>query len=256
MPTPLSLALEKTLVFRQKNLIPVDDLSESSPCSAPDLFSNHYLSLDTNPKIRQNFLDKLSRSPTVFGSGGARLMSGNTPAVVALEAKLKEFYQVPAALLCNSGFDANICFFHSIPQSGDAVIFDEYLHASARDGLAASRTKPAQYAFAHNSISSLRDCIITVLKNHPNISAGRGTVFIAVESLYSMDSDFAPLPQIVELVDELIPKGCSHIFVDEAHTTGICGPKGRGLVSLLGLEDKVDTILHVFSKGVGVIGGE
>jgi 8-amino-7-oxononanoate synthase len=95
-----------------------------------------------------------------------------------------------------------------------------------------------------------------VLKNHPNISVGRGTIFIAVESLYSMDGDFAPLPEIVELVDELIPKGCAHIFVDEAHTTGIYGSKGRGLVSLLGLEDKVDTIMHVFSKSYGVIGGE
>lgn len=253
---PLSLTLEKHLLARQKNFIPVDDLSNISPCSAPDLFSNDYLSLTINPNMRQAFLDKLSRSPSVFGSGGSRVMSGNTRAHVALEAKLKEFYRAPAVLLCNSGFEANICFFHSVPQSGDAIIFDEAFHASAIDGMAASRAKHAQYPFTHNSILSLRNCILTVLKKHPNISAGMGTIFIAVESLYSMDGDFAPLPEIVQLVDELIPKGCAHIFVDEAHTTGIYGSKGRGLVSLLSLEDKVDTVLHVCSKSVGVIGGE
>ena len=82
----------------------------------------------------------------------------------------------------------------------------------------ASRARSALYPFAHNSISSLRDVILRALKAHPAIAAGKATLFIAVESLYSMDGDFAPLPEIVNVVDELVPPECGHIVVDEAHS--------------------------------------
>lgn len=87
------------------------------------------------------------------------------------------------------------------------------------------RIKGSLYTFVHNSVSSLRDCIPRVLEKHPDIAAGKGTVFIAVESLYSMDGDFAPLPEIVRLTKELVPHGCAHIVVDEALSTGIYGPR-------------------------------
>ncbi|THH16513.1 hypothetical protein EW146_g4132 [Bondarzewia mesenterica] len=204
--------------------------------------------------ILGHFLDKLSQTNLVLGSGGSRLTSGNCRPHVELEAEMKDYFRYPAALLCNSGFEANVSFFHSVPQSGDAVIFDEYLHASARDGMAASRANRALYPFTHNSVSSLRECIVNVLQRHPNIAAGKGTVYVGVESLYSMDGDFAPLPQIVQVVEELIPKGSAHIFVDEAHSTGIYERDGRGLVALLGLEDKVDTVLHTFGKARAAFG--
>ncbi|OSX59587.1 hypothetical protein POSPLADRAFT_1150265 [Postia placenta MAD-698-R-SB12] len=254
MSNPLASTLENALHRRQERLIPPVDLLHEIPFSAPDLFSNDYLSLTTEPQLRQSFLDELSRSPLVFGTGGSRLMSGNLSAHTEFEARMKAFFGAPAALLFNSGYDANVAFWHSVPQAGDAVILDEYVHASTRDGVATSRIKGSLYTFVHNSVSSLRDCIPRVLEKHPDIAAGKGTVFIAVESLYSMDGDFAPLPEIVRLTKELVPPGCAHIVVDEAHSTGICGPQGRGLVAALNLDSHIDTVLHTFGKARAFVG--
>ncbi|RPD54331.1 PLP-dependent transferase [Lentinus tigrinus ALCF2SS1-7] len=255
MSTPLEAVLEKALHERQRRSIPVTDLLDDVlPSPAADLFSNDYLSLCTDPRLRQTFLDNVSQEPLVFGTGGSRLMSGNAPAHLEFEHRMKTFFRAPAALLFNSGYDANVAFWHSIPQPGDAVIFDELVHASTRDGLLASRARMALYPFLHNSISSLRDTILHVMRAHHGISAGRATVFIAVESLYSMDGDFAPLPEIVRLVDELLPVGCGHIVVDEAHSTGIYDSQGRGLVTALGLEKRIDTVLHTFGKARALTG--
>ena len=95
-----------------------------------------------------------------------------------------------------------------------------------------------------------------MLAEHSEVSAGRATVFVAVESLYSMDGDFAPVREIVQVTDSLVPRRCSHIVVDEAHSTGIFGPQGRGLVALLGLTGRVNTILHTFSKARAASGGK
>lgn len=253
---PLAIAIDNALLVRQKNFWPITDLTEVSQSSAPDLFSNDYLSLSSQPELRNIFLDKVGKLPVVLGSGGSRLTTGNTNTHVAFETKMKAFFEAEAALLCNSGFEANVAFFQSVPQAGDIVIFDEYLHASARDGMDGSRAKNALYPFAHNSVTSLRWVITEALKKHPNILKGTGTVFVGVESLYSMDGDFSPLPEIVRVVSELIPKGCSHIFVDEAHSTGIYGRQGRGLVSALGLSNNVDTVLHTCGKARAAFGGK
>lgn len=258
MSTPLHFLLERALLERQRRVVPVTDLCSETdvPGFAPDLFSNDYLSLCTDPNLRRAFLDNVSQLPLVFGTGGSRLMSGNTPAHLQFEERMKTFFRAPAALLFNSGYDANVAFWHSVPQPNDAVIFDDLVHASTRDGLLASRARGSLYPFAHNSVSSLRDVILRVLKEHPAIAAGRATLFIAVESLYSMDGDFAPLPEIVNVIDELVPAGCGHIVVDEAHSTGIYDHQGRGLVTALGLERRIDTVLHTFGKARALTGGE
>lgn len=255
MASPLTAALEKALLGRQRKSVPVTDLYDDPSHPAPDLFSNDYLSLCTNDTLRQIFVDQVSKLPYVFGTGGSRLMSGNAPIHLEFEDRMKTFFRAPAALLFNSGYDANVAFWHSVPQVGDAVVFDDLVHASTRDGLVASRARNALYPFTHNSVSSLRDTILHVLRAHPAISAGRATLFIAVESLYSMDGDFAPLPQIVQLAELLIPEGSSHIVVDEAHSTGIYDSQGRGLVTALGLEKRIHTVLHTFGKARALTGG-
>ncbi|TFK91589.1 PLP-dependent transferase [Polyporus arcularius HHB13444] len=254
MSTPLCAALERALHERQRRLVPTPDLYDDVPFLAADLFSNDYLSLCTDPQLRQAFLDKVSQMPLVFGSGGSRLMSGNSPAHLQFEERMIKFFRAPSALLFNSGYDANVAFWHAVPQAGDAVIFDELVHASTRDGLLGSRARNAVYPFSHNSMSSLSDTILRVLAAHQAIASGHATLFIAVESLYSMDGDFAPLSEIVQLVEQLIPPGCGHIVVDEAHSTGLYGSHGRGLVSALGLENRVDTVLHTFGKARALTG--
>ena len=255
MSTPLTAALEKALEGRQRKSVPVTDLYDDLSHPAADLFSNDYLSLCSDRALRQQFLDQVNQLPHVFGTGGSRLMSGNAPIHLEFEERMKTFFRAPAALLFNSGYDANVAFWHSIPQHGDAVIFDDLVHASTRDGLLASRARNALYPFAHNDVTSLRDVILHVLRAHPAIAAGRATVFIAVESLYSMDGDFAPLPELVRLAETLIPIGSSHIVVDEAHSTGIYDSQGRGLVTALGLEKRIHTVLHTFGKARALTGG-
>lgn len=255
-PLPLDVNIDKALLSRQKNFWPITDLSEVSQTTAPDLFSNDYLSLSIQPELRKAFLDKVNSLPVVLGSGGSRLTTGNTSSHVQFETKMKEFFGAPAVLLCNSGFEANVAFFQAIPQASDVVVFDEYFHASGRDGMEGSRARDACYPFAHNSIASLRWVIQDALKKHPQILKGQGTMFVAVEALYSMDGDFAPLPEIVKVVKELIPNGCGHVYVDEAHTTGIYGSQGRGLVSALGLDNEVGTVLHTCGKARAAFGGE
>ncbi|KDQ09167.1 hypothetical protein BOTBODRAFT_533261 [Botryobasidium botryosum FD-172 SS1] len=223
------------------------------PNTTVDLSSNDYLSLSTNHDLRDHFLGKLKSAELVLGSGGSRLLDGNTPAHVRLENRLKDFFRSSAALLFNSGFEANASFFSCVPQPGDIIVYDEYIHASVHDGMRASRARQS-LSFRHNTVSSLRDILSRLIKEVPLLKAGRHNVFIAVESLYSMDGDFAPLVDILDIVEGLLPLGNGYVVVDEAHATGVYGPQGRGIVSSLGVEDRVFSRLVTFGKALGASG--
>ncbi|KAI0049044.1 PLP-dependent transferase [Auriscalpium vulgare] len=225
-------------------------MDEVSGSRTADFSSNDYLSLTKEAPLKSLFLEKLALEPNVLGATGSRLLDGNTPAHLALELRLRAFYRAPAALIFNTGFDANLAIYGSLPQSGDVVVFDELVHASIRDGIASAYTRPKAYPFEHNSTKALEATLRQVLKDHPHIKEGKGTVFVALESLYSMDGDFAPLQEIVRVVNEIVPQAARHIVIDEAHTTGIIGEGGRGFVCALGLEKQIHTRLHTFSKAL------
>ncbi len=93
------------------------------------------------------------------------------------------------------------------------------------------------------------------LNRRAELRNGKGSIFIAVEALYSMDGTFAPLQEMVDLLDELFPLKNAYLIVDEAHSTGIYGPLGRGRVAMLGLEDRVFARLHTFGKALAATGG-
>jgi 8-amino-7-oxononanoate synthase len=135
------------------------------------------------------------------------------------------------------------------------VVYDSYIHASVHDGMRASRAG-ANFAFMHNSIPDLRAVLKRCIDSDEKFRSDRRSIFIAVEAIYSMDGDVAPLREIVEAVTELLPNGNGHIIVDEAHSTGVLGPQGRGLVSALGLEDKITIRLHTFGKAMACNGGK
>ena len=253
-PSPLFDSLQQALV-RRDEVIGIHYIDNPLPSSAPDFFSNDYLSLSTDQCRRDIFLRKLHEAPPsrLFGSTGSRLTTGNSSEINALETAFKQFFRAPSALLFSSGFSANSAFLAHIPQSNDVIIYDELMHESCREGIRA--LSRASYRFAHNSLASFEECLLGVLKKHPRITRGTSTVFIVVESLYSMDGDFCPLTEIVELVETLVPAGRAHIFVDEAHTSGICGPNGTGYVSHLGLNDRVHTKVHALGKAWGFHGG-
>ena len=219
-----------------------------------DFHTNDYLSLCTSPLLRAHFLSKIQNAPDVLGSGGSRLLV-NGHAHSDLEARLAKFFDSPTALLFNSGLDANVGFFSCVPQPGDVIVYDEYIHASVHDGVRASRIRDAQFSFEHNDLTSLGEVLLKLVNDRAGLRNGENSVFVAVESLYSMDGTIAPLTQIVEMLETLFPKGNGYLVVDEAHATGIYGPQGKGLVALLGLEKRVLARLHTFGKALAGSGG-
>ncbi|KAF7364041.1 Aminotran-1-2 domain-containing protein [Mycena sanguinolenta] len=219
----------------------------SSSLGLIDFNSNDYLSLASSSSLRERFLSKLRQAPDILGSGGSRLLV-NGQAHSALEARLAQFFRSPAAIIFNSGFDANVV--------GDVVVYDEYIHASVHDGIRASRARGAHYPFEHNSIPEFRALLTKLLDERPELKSGQSSLFVAVESLYSMDGTFSPLQEIVHTLDEYFPQRNGYLVVDEAHSTGIYGPQGRGRVAQLGLEDKVLARLHTFGKALAATGGK
>jgi 8-amino-7-oxononanoate synthase len=126
----------------------------------------------------------------------------------------------------------------SIPQRGDTILYDYLAHASLRDGIRLSNAE--SFSFRHNEVSDLEN----------KLQKTKGNVFVATESLFSMDGDMAPLLQIVEVCERY----GAHLIIDEAHATGIIGKKGEGLVQQLGLENRVFARVHTFGKAVGCHG--
>ncbi len=201
-----------------------------------DFASNDYLGLARSTELRAK-TDEAYKKHMQFphGATGSRLISGNHKLYEDLERFIADYHQAEAGLIFNSGYDANVGFFSAVPQPGDIVYADELVHASIRDGL--KMTRAARSYFLHNDLTDLE----TQLQKH------KGNKFIAVESIYSMDGDFAPLLELVELAE----KYGANLVIDEAHATGIFGPKGEGRVVELGLQNRVYARVHTFGKALG-----
>jgi 8-amino-7-oxononanoate synthase len=214
-----------------------------------DFSSNDFLSLSTSARLRSAYLAELRASNLPLGSGGSRLLDGNSTYAEALERDIASFHGAEAGLLWNSGFDANAGFFSCVPQPDDVIVFDELVHASVHDGMRLSRAAQT-VPFVHNSVADLRRVLQEVAE-----LPSTGNVFVAVESIYSMDGDVAPLRLIVDTVKETLGAERGHIVVDEAHSTGVMGFEGRGLVCELGLEREIFARLHTFGKALAGNGG-
>ena len=204
-----------------------------------DFYSNDYLGFARSPELHQAILDEIQRLPAPnVGSTGSRLLSGNSDYLEKLEVRLAKFHQAEAGLLFNSGYDLNVGLLSALPQRQDTVLYDQFVHASIRDGLRMGHAK--SFGFRHNDVEHLRQ----------KMKQAQGQVFIAVESVYSMDGDFAPLEDLVSFCEET----GAVLIVDEAHGTGVFGAQGRGRVSELGLESKVFARVHTFGKALGTHG--
>lgn len=194
-----------------------------------DFFSNDYLGL-----AREQGTSQIAQ----FGGTGSRLLSGNTPQATECEEFLAKHFSAESALVFNSGYSANLGVFASLPQRGDTVIYDEHIHASIRDGIRLSFAKA--YAFQHNSLPDLAR----------KINQATGTIYIAVESLYSMQGDSAPLQEIAALCTQT----GAYLIVDEAHAAGVFGENGKGIVQALQLERAVFARIVTFGKAYGAHG--
>jgi 8-amino-7-oxononanoate synthase len=138
--------------------------------------------------------------------------------------------------------------------SGDVIVFDELVHASVHDGMRLSRADRT-IPFCHNSVSDLRRVLEEVIRGTEGFQQGTSNVIVAVESIYSMDGDLAPLQEIVDVIEEVLGQDRGYVVVDEAHSTGVLGAQGRGLVCELGLEQRIFARLHTFGKALAGNGG-
>lgn len=204
-----------------------------------DFCSNDYLGFSRSALLRDKVKKELEKSGSYpEGSTGSRLITGNHPLFEELEALIARYHHAEAGLIFNSGYDANVGFFSSVPQKNDLVLYDELVHASIRDGL--KLTRGTAFEFRHNDLEDLKE----------KLNGDFDNIYIAVESVYSMDGDFAPLKELAELCK----KTGANLVVDEAHATGLFGPKGEGRVVELGLEKAVFARIHTFSKALGCHG--
>jgi 8-amino-7-oxononanoate synthase len=206
-----------------------------------DFSSNDYLGLANSPRIKAVVLSAIERGVPI-GSGGSRLLRGNHAEHELLEEEAARFFKAESALFLANGFVANMAVFSTLPQTDDLVVYDALIHASAHEGMRLGRaqTTPA----THNDVAAFDD-VITGWRN----SGGKGRVWIAAESLYSMDGDVAPLAQLAKLA----ARHDAYLLIDEAHATGVFGPDGRGLgADLDGANNVIG--LHTCGKALGCEG--
>ncbi|KAK1221980.1 hypothetical protein PQX77_015202 [Marasmius sp. AFHP31] len=213
----------------------------------------------------RKILRTLQTSPHILGLGGSRLLV-NPEVHDKFEGRVERFFNLPegdeegrSVLLFNSGYDANVSFFSMIPQPEDAVVYDKLVHASVHDGIRGGCRAQTRVSFRHNDAGDLRSVLRSLsLQQQQGGKGKRGrTVFVAIESLYSMDGTFAPLKAFVDVSDEVFTGEEAYLVVNEAHATGVYAPKGHGRVALEGLEGhpRVLARLCTFGKALGGSGG-
>ncbi|MDF2436746.1 MAG: 8-amino-7-oxononanoate synthase [Bacteroidota bacterium] len=204
-----------------------------------DFCSNDYLGFAQSQDLKKRVeSDPLLHANSNNGSGGSRLLAGNTSYAEQLEKTIAEFHNAEAGLIYNSGYDANVGLFSALGQKDASIIYDELIHASVHDGIKMSSA--SSYMFKHNDLLHLEE----------RLKVAMGTTYVAVESIYSMDGDEALLTGI----SALCQKYNANLIVDEAHATGITVNQGKGLVQLNNVESAVFARVHTFGKALGCHG--
>lgn len=203
--------------------------------SLVDFCSNDYLGYARSPELKSKIAEEIYKYPDLNGSTGSRLLSGNLAYTEQLERDIADQFNAAAGLLFNSGYDANVGLLSSLPQRGDTIITDELIHASVIDGARLSHAN--RYSFRHNDVESLE----------AKLQQAKGTCYVVVESVYSMDGDTPPLVEILALVERY----GANLIVDEAHAIGLYK---TGLVTQLNLQNRVFARVVTFGKALGCHG--
>lgn len=201
-----------------------------------DFYSNDYLGLARNSELQNLLLKLIIKNPQLLsGSTGSRLISGNSSTAIETENFIAKEHNYSSALLFSSGYNANLALFSTLSTRHDTIIVDEKIHRSVHDACKMSHAKKLK--FKHNDVEDLEQ----VLKKQ------NGNCYVAVESLYSMDGDVAPIQEIIQIVE----KCKASLIVDEAHAFGVFG---YGLVEKYQLQKRVLATVITYGKALGAHG--
>ncbi len=239
MPEIESTSINARMLGRLEELRRKAQLRELAEVGGVNLYSNDYLGLATDPRLKLAVMETIAQTPRM-GSTGSRLLSGHARVWDELEEEFAEFAGTSAALYFSSGYAANTGLLSAILTKEDIVFSDSLNHASLIDGVRLSGASKVIYA--HCDMNALEDG----LKQH----TASGQRVIVTESIFSMDGDRAPLAEIIQLAR----RHGAEVIVDEAHATGTQGMGGRGIVAELSLQKEVLAIVHTCGKALASMG--
>ncbi len=230
-PNPLEVEV-------QRILSPTEALIGNRPTK---LFgTNNYLGMTFEPEVTKAAHDAIATNGV--GTTASRVASGNLPDHYELEREIAAFVGKRCAIVFSTGFQANLGAVAGLCGAGDIVVMDEECHASIYDAVMLSAARKVK--FRHNDVGHLRQQL-------GEIQADMARVLIVVESVYSAAGDTAPLAEMARIKADF---GCN-LLVDEAHSLGMYGREGSGLVNELGIAGQVDVLTGTFSKSFGLMGG-
>ena len=202
-----------------------------------NLASYNYLGISYRDDVKRAAIEAIERYG--LGASGSPILSGTLDVHKQLEAEMARFKAKPAAIIFPTGYSANVGFISALMRAGDSIFLDQYSHASIVDGAILAKSKTV--FFRHNNPLDLER----------KLSRARGKKLVVVEGVYSMDGDVCVLPDIVEVAK----RHGARVLIDEAHSTFLFGPNGRGVAEHFDLEDEIDFHLGTFSKSLGGQGG-
>lgn len=205
------------------------------------LGSNNYLGLTADPRVKEAAIKAIEKYGT--GCSGSRFLNGTLDIHVELEKALADFLQKEDCLVFSTGFQSNLSIISAITGRGDYILSDSYNHASIVDGTRLSFAKT--YKFQHNDMEDLERLLQLFSGDE------KGGILIVTDGVFSMEGEICDLPNIVRLAK----KYGARIMIDDAHSIGVLGERGRGTAEYFGLTDEVDMIMNTFSKTLASLGG-
>ncbi len=217
--------------------VTVKNRKTGKPVELLNLASYNYLGISYRPEVKKAAIEATLKYG--LGASGSPMLSGTFEIHKQLEAAVASFKDKQAAILFPTGYSANVGFISALMRAGDNILLDQYSHASIVDGAILAKSKTI--FFRHNNPMDLERKLLKC----------RGKKLVVVEGVYSMDGDVCALPEIVEVAK----RHGARILIDEAHSTFLFGPNGRGVAEHFGLDNEVDFHLGTFSKSLGGQGG-
>jgi len=204
-----------------------------------DFVSNDYLGLSRNTGLSKRIKERIDSEGEVLNGGtGSRLLSGNHRFYDIAENHLKQLFDAESVLIFNSGYYANQSLVSAVADKGDTILYDQLAHVCLKEGAWLSRAETV--AFRHNDLEDLK----------ARIQRAEGRVFVLTETVFSMDGDVSPLREMVEICEEF----GAYLIVDEAHSTGVMGKSGAGMLVEMGIHNRIFARVYTFGKGMGVHG--